>query len=168
MAWENQIAAWFKMDEKVWMRHSNPWSGITRYPSLPLLLLAVWSRVWLGWWVLLPIILVLVWIWLNPRFFPKPRSTDNWMSKAVFGERVWLNRRTVAIPAHHVPVINIINSISTLGGILCVIGVVQLWLCITVMGTIIVILAKTWFLDRMVWLYEAMRVQHAEYQTWLY
>jgi hypothetical protein len=30
-----------------------------------------------------------------------------------------------------------------------------------------VILAKTWFIDRMVWLFEEMK-DHPEYQDWLY
>jgi hypothetical protein len=38
------------MDDRVWRRHANPWSGWTRVTVLPLLVLAIWSRVWIGWW----------------------------------------------------------------------------------------------------------------------
>ena len=31
-----------------------------------------------------------------------------------------------------------------------------------------VILAKTWFLDRMVWLFEDMQVDNPVYQSWCY
>ena len=89
------------MDDEVWERHANPYSGWSRVPVLSLLALAIWSRVWLGWWALVPIILIFVWIWFNPRLFPAPKSTDNWMSKGVLGERVWLNRKNVPIPTHH-------------------------------------------------------------------
>jgi hypothetical protein len=41
------------MDDGVWRRHANPWSGWTRVTVLPILVLAIWSRVWIGWWALL-------------------------------------------------------------------------------------------------------------------
>ncbi len=43
------IAHAFQMTDAVWQRHTNPWSVWTRYASLPLLIVAIWSRVWLGW-----------------------------------------------------------------------------------------------------------------------
>ena len=51
---ERIIANIFKMDESTWMRHANPWSVGTRFTVLPLLILAIWSRVWLGWFSLFP------------------------------------------------------------------------------------------------------------------
>lgn len=65
-------------------------SGWSRMSVLPLLALAIWSRIWIGWWSLLPIGVTIFWMWLNPRAFPIPQSTSNWMSKGVLGERVWL------------------------------------------------------------------------------
>lgn len=50
MTLERKIAAAFNMSEDAWARHANPWSVWTRIATaLPLLILAVWSRVWLGW-----------------------------------------------------------------------------------------------------------------------
>jgi hypothetical protein len=43
------------MDDRVWRRHANPWSGWTRVTALPLLVLAIWSRVWIGWWAVLAV-----------------------------------------------------------------------------------------------------------------
>jgi len=87
MRFEKSIAAAFAMSEEVWARHANPWSIWTRYATFPMLILSIWSRVWFGWWALIPIFLTLVWLWLNPRGFEKPSSTDNWASKAVLGRR---------------------------------------------------------------------------------
>ncbi|MCJ8298842.1 MAG: hypothetical protein MJK13_07910, partial [Pseudomonadales bacterium] len=42
----------------------------------------------------------------------------------------------------------------------------QGWLA--VFGTIFTILAKTWFLDRMVWLYQDLGETNPEYKRWLY
>lgn len=61
-----KLADLFQMTDDVWARHANPWSGWTRYSGLPLLILAIWSRVWWGWGAIAPILLVVLWIWLNP------------------------------------------------------------------------------------------------------
>ncbi|WP_275670274.1 MULTISPECIES: DUF6653 family protein [Okeania] len=36
------------------------------------------------------------------------------------------------------------------------------------LGVVLVLLSKMWFLDRMVWLYEEMKDANSEYQSWLY
>ena len=77
MTLERGIARLFAMSDGVWARHANPWSVWTRMATLPVLLLALWSRAWIGWWALLPVAAVLVWTWLNPRLFPPPRTTDD-------------------------------------------------------------------------------------------
>ena len=47
------------MDDEAWARHANPWSAWTRFSCGPFIVLAIWSRVWLGWWALLPLALAL-------------------------------------------------------------------------------------------------------------
>lgn len=140
------------MDDAVWERHANPYSGWSRVPVLPLLALAIWSRVWLGWWALAPIALIFVWIWVNPRLFPAPKSTDNWMSKGVLGERVWLNRKNIPIPDHHAKAATWLNALAGIGIIPFALGLYQLNGWMVIAGTVIMMIAKLWFLDRMVWL----------------
>jgi hypothetical protein len=152
------------MNDAVWQRHVNPISGWSRLPVLPLLALGIWSRVWLGWWALLPIVAILTWIWLNPRIFSPPKSTNNWMSKGVLGERIWLNRSDVSIPAHHATMAMILSLLAGVGLIPFVLGVVQLNVWATVAGTATMMLAKLWFLDRMVWLFDDMKNMNDEYQ----
>ena len=101
MTYGEKLAHIFQMNDKVWENHANPWSVWTRYLGLPLLVISVWSRIWWGWWSILPITMVMIWIWINPRIFPKPKTTQNWSSKAVLGERVWLNQKEIPIPQHH-------------------------------------------------------------------
>ena len=69
------------MDDATWARHASPWSVWTRIPILPLLALAIYSRVWLGWWALVPTVLLLVWTVVNPRAFPPPARLDSWASR---------------------------------------------------------------------------------------
>ena len=165
---ENIVAKAFKMSDEVWERHANPWSVWTRYPCLPLLALAVWSRVWISWLSVLPVILVCLWIWLNPRVFGKPRSTNHWASRAVLGERVLLKHPKSGVAGHHQRAIRILNVITFSGFALAIYGLIELNVAATIFGTIVTMLGKTWFLDRMVWLYQDLSAENAEYSSWLY
>ena len=155
------------MDEATWARHASPWSVWTRVPILPLLALAVWSRLWLGWWCLVPIAALAIWTYFNPRAFPPPSTTNTWASKATFGERVWLNRGQVPIPPHHARFAHILSILSGLGLVPTIYGLVVYDPFAASLGVVWVVLAKMWFLDRMVWLYDEMRDEHPEYASWL-
>ncbi len=168
MTIEQKIANLFNMDDKTWRRHANPWSVFTRTSALPLIVLAVWSRVWLGWWSLPFIALSILWTWLNPRIFRQPKTTNHWASRGVFGERVWLNRKNVPVPERHRNFPNILSVVSAVGTLFVVWGVIMLDLWPTIFGNVVAILSKYWFLDRMVWLYEDMKDTYPEYQSWLY
>src|SRR6185295_7828844 len=90
MSLDGRLARVFGLDgEQAWLRHANPWSVYTRIPVPVLLVIAIWSRAWIGWWCLLPIGIVVVWTMVNPRVFPPPRSLDHWASRAVLGETAW-------------------------------------------------------------------------------
>jgi len=168
MTLEKVFAQLFKMDEKARRRHTNPWSVLTRISAVPLIGLAFWSRVWLDWWAIIPITLVFIWVWINPRIFPEPKSTNNWASKVVLGEWVRMNREKVPIPKHHIFFPNIITAIGFIGLILFIYGLVVLHLWITILGGIIIMLSKLWYADRVVWLYEDMKDTTPEYRSWLY
>lgn len=163
---EKAISKFFRLDDEGWMRHANPLSGWTRVPCFALLVLAFWSRVWLGWWAAIPIGLVLLWTYVNPRIFPKPKSIDNWFSKGVLGERVWLNRDKILIPKHHRLAPKILSAIAAVGTILTIWGVYRLDICSTLLGMSTAYFGKLWFVDRMVWLFED--VKHLpEFRNWL-
>ncbi len=168
MSVESAAAKFFQMSDEVWERHANPLSVWTRYPCLPLLALAIWSRVWIGWLSVVPIVLVCLWIWLNPRIFGKPKSTNNWASKAVLGERVMLKHAKSGIPSHHKRAIRLINIVTFAGFAAATYGLIVLNVHAAIFGTVVTILGKSWFLDRMVWLYHDLSPEHDEYSSWLY
>ncbi len=141
------------MDDATWARHANPYSVYSRFTTLPLLTLAIWSRVWLGWWCLIPIALTILWIWYNPRAFSPPKSTDNWASRITLGERLYLNRQNVPIPEHHAPVLKIIMVIATSGICILIYGLFFLIPWAAICGLLLSAVSKLWFVDRMVWLY---------------
>ena len=167
MTVERKISKLFNLTDENWMKHANPWSVWTRYSVLPIIVIAFWSRIWIGWWYLVPAIISLAWMFFNPIFFKKPKSTKNWASKSVLGERVYLNRDKIDIPEHHKLLPKIVNSISSIGMILTIWAIVKLAIWPAILGIALAYLGKSWYLDRMVWLYEDMK-DFPEYKEWLY
>ena len=161
------LASLMRMDDATWARHANPWSVWTRVPLLPLIALALFSRAWIGWWCLVPFLALQVWVWANPRVFAPPVSTDSWASKGTFGERVWLARGAVPIPRRHERVANVLSIVMGLGAVVGVYGLVVLDGWATIAGVAVTFLAKLWFCDRMVWLYEDMHDADPVYRSWL-
>lgn len=165
---EKRLAVLFGMDDATWRRHANGWSVWTRVATLPVLLLAVWSHAWLGWWAAVPVAAVLVWTWLNPRLFPPPRTTDTWAAKGTFGERVWIARKERAVPEHHRVVPHLLAAAAGIGFLVAVWGALTNTAWPAVLGGALAMLAKLWFVDRMVWLYDDMKDADPVYRSWLY
>ncbi len=156
------------MSTDTWEKHTNPLSGWTRALILPLVSLVFFYRDVLGdaTWVLFGALVI--WTWVNPRAFPKPKTTDNWMSRAVMGERIWLNRGKVPVPQHYSRAIPVILGIAAAGLPLWGVGLWLQFFWPTMFGLSLCMLAKFWFLDRMVWLYDDMSHTHPIYREWLY
>lgn len=140
------------MNDATWAKHANPWSGWTRMPILPLLSLAIWSRVWFGWGALWLVLATFIWTWLNPRLFGAPSNNRAWMTRAVLGERVWLASRPNPIPQHHARVSRFLNIAAMIGIMVLGYGLWRLDLGWVMAGLVTTMGAKLWFLDRMVWL----------------
>lgn len=155
------------MNEDSWERHSNPWSVYTRFLIMPLMSLAFWSREWLEYYSLLPIALSFVWVWVNPRVFGAPSSTNNWASMGTFGERIYLERKTNPLPEHHVLPTTFLQIMSGLGMPIFIYGLYSLNIWALVLGNLWVMVFKAWFVDRMVWLYSDMKETKPEYLSWL-
>lgn len=98
------------------MRHANPLSVWTGHSVLPFQVMSFRSRIWIGWWCLVPGTLSVLWMFFNPVLFGKPKSTKNWASKAVLGERVFLNTDRIEIPeVHRTLLFGVLNGISGVG-----------------------------------------------------
>lgn len=155
------------MSDEAWARHSNPRSVYSRFSCLPLLSLAIWSRDVLGWYALVPIALSLFWIWYNPRAFPTPASTDNWASKGTFGERIFLRRKTLAIPRHHLHMAYLLTLLSGCGVPFLAYSLYINDVFLIAFANVLIIYPKLWFVDRMVWIYEEMKDTDPQFRDWL-
>jgi hypothetical protein len=167
---DKKIARLFGLRDEHWMRHANPVSVWTRFAVVPLLVLAVWSRVWIGWWSVLAVVGALVFMVVNPLLFPVPRSTRNWASKGVLGERLWGERTTVTLPPQfRSPRVAWVTALwQVLGLAVLVYGLVRLDLVATLAGMALTQCAKAWYIDRAVLLFEDMKTRNPEYAAWEY
>ncbi|MBX0293863.1 DUF6653 family protein [Haloarcula nitratireducens] len=71
------------LDRYFWARHANPKSGWTRVAAYPLLVACIYRRDWRG------VALTLAFVALNPFLFAPPKDDDSWMTRGVYGERLW-------------------------------------------------------------------------------
>lgn len=154
------------MDDETWKRHSNPWSVYTRFTTLPLISLAFWSREWIDAYSVALIALSFLWVWVNPRIFGAPSTTNNWASMATFGERIYLNRENEVIPIHHLKACRTLQSLSAMGLPFFIYGLYFLDLWVLILGNLWVMAFKAWFVDRMVWLYMDMKESNPLYKSW--
>lgn len=155
-----------RMDDEAWARHANPWSGYTRIAASVPIFVAFWSAQWIGWWSLLPIVVVIAWVFVNPRLWPAPDRVETWIGAGVLGERVWLNRKSVPVPAHHARFANLTTAISALFFLIAVYGFIAGDFWAAFCGWFSAVLAKCWFIDRMVWLWSDMKDAHPAYRAW--
>ena len=143
------------MSDEVWRRHANPWSVWTRFAAIPGLILAIWSRVWLGWYALVPLALVAVWLWLNPRVFA-PVEPISWAAKGIYGERMWVHEPG-RIPDRDRSVLRLFAIPGLTGFVLLVWGLVALRALPTVVGSAIIVIGQLWRIDRLGRVYDATR-----------
>ena len=125
--------------------------------NFTILILAIWSRVWIDWYSLIPIILLIIWLKMNPTLFKTPQNLDNWGSKSVLSERYWSERKMKPVPKQHNTPVLILTILQAIGGIILIVGLWKLDISLIIIGTIIIYMAKMWFLDRMVWIFENMK-----------
>lgn len=142
----------FRMTDTAWRRHAHPWSVYSRFAAIPPLVLAIWSRDWIGWWALVPLAAVFVWLWLNPHVFPAVDAPTKWASKGIYGEKIWANERD-RVPRHHRNAFRLIALPGVAGILLLAWGLVALDVWPTILGVALVVIAQLWRIDRLAWMY---------------
>jgi hypothetical protein len=83
-----------------------------------------------------------------------------------FGERIYLNRKNIAIPYHHRTFCRVLQCLSAIGLPIFIYGLVALDFWVLVLGNVWIMVFKAWFVDRMVWLYTDMKDANPRYQSW--
>jgi len=128
----------------MWRRHTNPWSGWSRMLTFPFLFIAIWYHNWIA------LAVVIVWYVVNPFLFPEPKSTDNFMSKAVLGEKLWTEKIRTRFP-------NVLNACNGIFFVVALYASYRNMLWHVIYPAILSFTFKMWFLDRMVFIYEEFK-----------
>ncbi|MFE1937612.1 DUF6653 family protein [Streptomyces sp. NPDC059474] len=144
MTRKSAAAAVHRMSDETWQRHANPWSVWTRFAAIPAFELAVWSRQWLGWWCLAAVLAVVVWLWLNVHLF-KPVEPTSWAARGIYGEQLHVDAK---VPAEHKATLNWLIASGLTGFALIAWGLTTLNIWPLILGTVMVVLAQLWRIDR--------------------
>lgn len=139
------------MKDESWRRHANPWSVWTRFAAIPAFILAVWSRTWIGWWCLVPLGLVVVWLVVNPVAFRPVDTPTAWSSRGIYGE--WARR---SMPASHQQVSRLLVGLGLVSFGLLTWGLVALLVWPTVFGATLLVVGQLWRIDRYTWLLDTL------------
>ncbi len=153
MAGFDGIARFFGMSDEAWRRHANPWSVYTRFAAIPAMILAIWSRVWFGWWALVPVAIVIIWLMVNPHIFAPVSASHGWAARGIYGERYWLeNRRDLS--RSQLLAFRRLAIPGFVGLGLLAWGLVALSIWPTLMGAFLVTATQLWRIDRLGRLYD--------------
>lgn len=161
MFYDQALTRFMSMTEEVWLRHANPWSGWTRLALFPLWFLAIWSRVWIGWWAIFPVVALSVWTWLNPRVFRPYKDDRSWMTRAVLGERIFCERRKRPVPREEVRVGHTLNLLALAALACAAYGFTRTRFTYALAGWLLAGGLKMLFVVRMARLYSRMKRQMA-------
>lgn len=137
-------------------RRAHPAASLYRIAAAqPLVVLALWSREWAGWWALVLVALAIAAWRLVPRLAPPVGvGADSWATLAARGEAL---RREGAFPADA----RTLARAELLAGAAfgtAAIGAIVLHRPLAALGTAVCLLANLWLADRLAQLYAATRV----------
>lgn len=153
MDYQTRLSRAFRLSDDTWRRHANPWSVWTRFAAIPAMILAVWSRAWIGWWAVGPVAAVVVWLAVNPIIFKPVQSPHSWAAKGIYGEKLWLHEGSKVPPSYR----TVLRWLIATGGVGFVFLAGGLWslnIWSTLYGATLLILAQLGRIDRMGLLYQ--------------
>jgi len=132
------------LDRYFWARHANPLSGWSRVVSMPLLLTCIYRRDWRG------LVLTLLFVVFNPVLFSPPEDDSAWMTRVVYGERLWTQQDRA-----HTGYPEILNVFNGLAALYAVYAATKQRPAETALATALSMTLKFWFVAEMVHVYEA-------------
>jgi len=132
-----------RLDHYFWARHANPRSGWSRVPTLPLIITCLYRRNWRG------LALTLVFVVVNPFLFSPPEDDSAWMTRGVYGERLWTKQDD-----RHRRYPGLLNVPSAVASLYALYAAVKQRPAETALATMLAMTLKLWFVAEMVHLYE--------------
>lgn len=165
MGFEARLAKAFGLNEAGWDRHANPWSGWSRLiTGWPVIIAVGWSRLWIGWWAVPLALVAAFWLWRNPLSFPPAKDDSHWMSRAVWGERLWIRREGLAEAGLALWKFHGWNVLAGLGALVAIYGIVMFDVIACFSGALASFFAKIGFVARCETLYRRAVAVHPEWR----
>ncbi|WP_277540828.1 DUF6653 family protein [Haloarcula laminariae] len=131
------------LDRYFWARHANPRSGWSRVPTLPLIVACIYRRNWRG------LALTLAFVAVNPFLFSPPEDDSAWMTRGVYGERLWAKQA-----GKHRRYPGLLNVPTALASLYALYAAIRQRPAETAAATALAMTLKLWFVSEMVHLYE--------------
>ncbi|KTG08050.1 DUF6653 family protein [Haloferax profundi] len=130
-----------RLEATFWERHANPWSAGTRILVYPVFMYAIYRR------DAKLFAATLAFIAVNPVLFPRPKRTDNYLSKIVLAEREWLDAGNGTMGLDYPNILNVLNIPVTFYAFASAIRRKPVG---TLLGTLGVMVLKLWWTDAIV------------------
>ncbi len=134
------------INERIWQRHSHPWSGWLEVAIYPLVYVPVWNRNWRQ------AAAVAVLFAVDITAFSPPKHKRAWITRAMLGEQTWMEQ-----PPHDSSLV--IVALQTASAVTAFVMAYQRRLWPLIGFASMALLFKLWFLQRMVASYDQ---QHRE------
>jgi len=127
----------------------------------------IWSRIWLGTSAAtLATVVTVILLILAPRLFRALANRVVWARDTGFGERVWLNRLLVPVPADRSQRLTVLYLVSWTGTLVAVWGALAGLPVLSLSGLAVAYSAQLTCIVELVTLFRFMQVRHPLYRFW--
>ncbi|MES0808618.1 DUF6653 family protein [Roseibium sp. SCPC15] len=151
-------------------RAAGPVGSVSTYAKIvapALLSAAIWAKLLVG--GLFSVVLlagVLLLLFKLPSLLSGKQQADSWARRASYGERIWLNRLLIPIPADVNQKITILYLVFWTGTLIAMLGAVSSSLLLTATGLLVAYAAQAVCLGKLIGLYNEMKDKAPLYRFW--
>lgn len=142
-------------------------STVMKIVAPGLLTAALWTQVWLGiWGALLVAIGVLACVITLPSLVGETGKTTAWAKQVSFGEKVWLNRLFLPVPATDSARLTTLYLVFWMGGLIALLGGFLMSPILSLTGLLVAHAAQFVSFVKLVQLYRTMKDKTPLYRFW--
>ncbi|GAB2187205.1 hypothetical protein LAB1_45150 [Roseibium sp. LAB1] len=128
---------------------------------------ALWTQIWLGFWsALLVAIAVLVFVIALPKLIGETGKNSGWAKQVSFGEKIWLNRLFLPVPASDSARLTTLYLVFWMGSLIALLGGFLTSPILSLTGLIVAYAAQFVSFGKLVQLYRTMKEKTPLYRFW--
>lgn len=128
---------------------------------------ALWTQIWLSFWsALLVAIAVLVFVIALPKLIGETGKNSGWAKQVSFGEKIWLNRLFLPVPASDSARLTTLYLVFWMGSLIALLGGFLTSPILSLTGLIVAYAAQFVSFGKLVQLYRTMKEKTPLYRFW--